>query len=371
MLVSTLLRGKARAPVVFGAGAVMAGTLTLTLPASAHQATVTAPANPFAGHRGYAAALLVSDIPGLAQLTDPNVVNPWGIAFGPTTPLWSSNNGAGTNTLYAGANGVNAVNQVPLVVKTPNGPTGVAFNDTSGFNVNGQGPAKFVFVNLAGQIMAWTFTPPAAPPTAATLMRSVKGGIFTGVAVAQTDRGPRLYVADAANDIVRVYNGRFQQIGATTDRSLPAPLTPYNVAVLNNRLFVTYALPPGVDRPGAKGAIDVFSLRGRLLRRLAVGGPLNGPWGMAIAPAQWGIFSGDLIVGNEDGGDLNAFDLTTGHFMGDLRTPEGLPIRYDGMWGLKFGNGTIGTTSSLIFAAGIDDYGHGIIGAITPVRGSD
>jgi uncharacterized protein (TIGR03118 family) len=363
----------ARGIVAVGAALALSGGLAVAVPAAAGQPARPAPAavtqSDSGEHEahGYAEVPLVSDITGLGAVTDAHTVNPWGIAFGPTTPLWVANNGTASSTLYAGANGTAPLAQLPLVVSTPPAPTGVVFNTTTKFVVNGA-PARFIFVTLGGQIAAWTFTPPATPPTSATVVKSKAGAVFTGAALAQTSRGARLYVADAAGGKVRVYNGAWHHVRTIRDRTMPAPLAPYNVAVLRDRLYVSYAVPEGVETSGPEGAIDVFTLRGHFLRRLVIGDPLSGPWGMVIAPERFGRFSGDLLVGNEDGGQINAFDVRTGHFEGGLATPDGTPIAHDGMWGLAFGNGVIGTPTTLIFAAGIGEYEHGLVGAITPVE---
>jgi uncharacterized protein (TIGR03118 family) len=376
-------RVRLRGAVALGAGLALAGALVATGPAGARpvvqpvvhtaaQTVVQAASHHEGGDAdrdGYAEVPLVSDIVGLGAITDPHVQNPWGLAFGPTTPLWVSNNGTATSTLYTGANGTDPVTQLGLVVSTPPEPTGVVFNPTTEFALPGGGaPARFIFVTEGGQIAAWTFTPPAAPPTSTTVVRTESGAAFTGVALAQTRFGARLYVADGAGGVVRVYDGAFQPVRTIRDSTVPAPLVPYNVAVLHHRLYVSYALPEGVESSGPEGAVDVFTLRGHLLRRLVTGDPLSGPWGMVIAPRHWGRFSGDLLVGNEDGGQINAFDRRTGRFEGMLSTPDGTPIAHDGMWGLAFGNGVIGTPRTLLFAAGIGEYEHGLVGAITPVE---
>jgi uncharacterized protein (TIGR03118 family) len=134
-------------------------------------------------------------------------------------------------------------------------------------------------------------------------------------------------------------------------------------------VYVSYALPPDAENsPGPRGAVDVYSEGGRLLRRLITGGVLDGPWGMALAPEHWGRFGGALLVGNEDGGRINAFDPRSGHFRGTLRDAQGNPIGEDGLWGIAFGNGVIGTPNQLVVAIGPDEYQHGLIELVTPVR---
>ncbi|MFL6139564.1 MAG: TIGR03118 family protein [Frankiaceae bacterium] len=373
----------ARSTVAIGAALALAGGLAAAVPALAGQPAGPASAavaltDRHAGsdsgeheRHGYAEVPLVSDITGLGAVTDAHSVNPWGIAFGPTTPLWVADNGTSSSTLYAGANGSDPLSQLGLVVSTPPQPTGVVFNPTTSFKLPDGTPSRFVFVTLGGQIAAWTVMPSAPPPTSATVVKVKRGAVLTGAALARTGHGARLYVADQAGNEVRVYDGAWHQVRTIRDRTMPAPLAPYNVAVLRDRLYVSYSVPEGVDSSGPEGAVDVFTLRGHFLRRLVIGDPLSGPWGMVVAPERFGRFSGDLLVGNEDGGRINAFDVRTGHFEGALSTPDGTPIAHDGMWGLAFGNGTIGTPTTLIFAAGIGEYGHGLVGAISAVESQD
>jgi uncharacterized protein (TIGR03118 family) len=316
---------------------------------------------------------LVSDIPHLGQLTDPNVKNPWGIALGPSTPLWVANNDTSVATVYAGANGQQKVSKVPLTVKIPQGSTGQVFNSRAGADpqsfvvrTGGQtGPAAFLFDSLGGQVAGWTASNP--PGASAQIKRTVPGAVYTGLAMATVNGHDRLFAADGGpNARVDVYDSAFGRIGSFTDLTLKKRgLAPYNVAALGGKLYVSFAPPPG-SMATPLGAIDVFSTTGQLLKRLVVGGALDGPWGMVIAPAHWGSFGGDLLVGNEDGGQIHAYNPATGAFKGTIKNAAGHPFARDGLWGLSFGNGVFGTSNSLIFVAGIDEYEHGLIGILTP-----
>jgi uncharacterized protein (TIGR03118 family) len=312
---------------------------------------------------------LVTDVPGRgAPTVDPHVVNPWGVSFGPSTPLWTSNNGDGTSTLFSGANATTpTVTPVPLVVTIPGNaaspkgqPTGTVFNSTTAFPMPDGTQSRFLFDDLLGQISAW-----APGSTQAQVVAKVPGASFTGLTLAVTKKGPRLYAADEGTGVVRIFDGSFREIGQLPRTGLPAGLMPYNVQVLGDRLYVSYEPPDGSTSP-IRGAVDLFKLNGHFLRHLVVGGPLSGPWGLALAPRHWGEFSRDLLVGNEDGGRINAFNPRTGRFQGTIRDRSGMPIAHDGTWGLAFGNGVIGTPNTLIFVAGVDEYQHGLIGAITP-----
>lgn len=322
-----------------------------------------------AGNTAFVKTVVVADQPGIAPVTDPDLVNPWGIAFGPTatpTPLWTANNGTATSTLYS-------TNPAPaklgLTVTTPQAPTGVVFNDTDQFTLPDGSASRFLFDTLGGQLAAWPAPVPGRPPaTAAIPVVSVDGAVFTGLALAHTPRGPRLYAADATST-VRVYNGRWRQIATLSDPKLPAGLTPYNVAVLAGKVYVSYAPPPPLeDTAKVHGAIDVYDLHHKLIKRLVTGRVLNGPWGMAIAPANWGSFGGALLVGNEDGGQIHAYDPKTGALLGMVRDGKGNSVGSDGLWGIAFGNGVIGTPNDLVIVAGTDEYRHGVVALVRPAQ---
>ena len=360
---SLLIRGR------WWAAAVAAVTAAaLAVPASA----VGAATGAATGARGaFAQTNLVSDVPGMATLTDPLVSNPWGLSLGPTTPLWVTNNNTNTATLYQGANGKQPISKVALTVKLSPGPTGTVFNfraasNPKDFVVGAKGkstPSLFMFDSLAGNLIGWSLNLP--PVTKSHNVQHVPGAVYTGLAEATTKQGGRLFAANASMGTVDEFNAKFKKVASFGDPSLPKNVTPYNVALLGGKLYVTFAPPPGTSK-GLQGAIDVFSLSGHMLRRLVTGGPLFAPWGMVIAPRPWGGFGGDLLVGNVDNGRINAFNPTTGKFQGTLRDKNGKAIVNSGLWGLAFGNGVIGTPRTLLFSAGIDEYSHGLVGLIRP-----
>ena len=309
------------------------------------------------GDRGsYVETPIVSDQPGVAPVTDPNLINPWGISFGPNTPLWVANNGTSTSTLYSTNP---AAAKLPLVVSTQPGPTGTVFNDTTEFRLPDGSASNFLFDSLSGQLSAW------GGGTQTTTTASVSGTAFTGLALAHTHAGPRLYAADALTTNVLVYNGKWQLEDVLKDRKLPAGLTTYNVAAIGDHIYVSYALPPGVESK-VQGAIDVFGFNGRLERRLVTGGVLDGPWGMVVAPHTWGRFADALLVGNEEGGQINAFSPRSGRFLGRVEDAHGRQIGQDGLWGMAFGNGVIGTPNDLVISMGIDEYKHGLVELVHP-----
>jgi uncharacterized protein (TIGR03118 family) len=325
---------------------------------------------------------LVSDIPGLAAATDVNLQNPWGIAASATSPLWIANNRTGVATLYNGA-GV----ATPLVVTVaptfggagPAAPTGQVFNGTASFELTPGNPARFIFATEDGTISGWN---PAVSPTTAILQvdKSPSGDIYKGLAIGNNGERDLLYAANFHHGDVDVFDNTFASIalaGSFTDPNLPAGYAPFNVQTMGGQLFVTYALQDAGgedDVPGpGHGFVDVFDLNGSLVRRLISGGQLNSPWGLAVAPAGFGEFGGDLLVGNFGDGKINAFDPATGDFHGTLSNSTGDPLVNLGLWGLRFGNGgNGGAMNALFFTAGIpgpdgEVEDHGLFGKIETV----
>jgi uncharacterized protein (TIGR03118 family) len=319
---------------------------------------------------------LVSDLPGTAQLTDSDVVNPWGLAFSPTSPAWVANNGTGKATLYRGFVDGSPIAKVPLVVSIPGGaPTGQVFNPTPGFVVSSgtsSGPALFIFDSEAGLVTGWNpGVPPPPPSTQAQVGASVPDAIYKGLAIASTTDGTFLYAANFHQGRIDVFDSSFNLVhlsGSFQDPEIPPGFAPFNVQALGGLLYVTYAKQDAAredDVAGpALGFVDVYSTSGQLLRHLIEHGQLNAPWGLVLAPAGFGRFSGALLVGNFGDGRINAYDPTTGEFLGRLRREDNSPVQIDGLWALRFGNGVIGNPTTLLFTAGIDDEAHGLFGAI-------
>jgi uncharacterized protein (TIGR03118 family) len=347
------------------------GALTVAVAAGALAAPAGAKNNKFTQTN------LVSDIPGMALVTDSNLVNAWGLSAGPTTPIWVSDNGSDLSTLYAGGTG--GVTIVPLVVSIPDGaPTGTVFNPGGGFVVSDDagdsGTARFLFDSEAGDIIGWSpAVPPPAPSMQAQRKMHVPGAEFKGMTLASNDSGTFLYAADFVGKKIDVWDSNWTQIndpGAFQDPEIPASWGPFNVQELNGNIYVAYAKvgPTGDEVQGSgKGAVDVYDLSGNLLQRLIPrNGRLNAPWGLAIAPSDWPAFPGALLVGNFGGGLINAYDATSGAFLGSLRDADHNLIKIDGLWGLRFGNGTFGTPESLIFSAGPNDENDGLLGVIEP-----
>jgi len=323
----------------------------------------------------YLATDLVSDQPGVARVTDPTLINAWGISLGPTTPFWVSSAGGDLSEVYAGDVNGSAIAQ-PLKVTIPGGsPTGQIFNGTSDFSVtNGtdSAPALFIFAGEDGVVTGWS---PTVPPstTAQTAFTATDGSIYKGIALANNGTANLLYLADFHNNQIDVLDKDFHLVTLTgnfTDPNLPAGYAPFNVAAINGKLLVAYAKQDAAAEDEVAGAgfgfVDVFNLDGSFDHRLVSRGALNAPWAMVTAPASFGDFGGDLLVGNFGDGKINAYDPTSGAFQGTLSSSPGHPIVIDGLWGLAFGNGVAaGDATTLYYAAGPDDETHGLFGKIT------
>jgi uncharacterized protein (TIGR03118 family) len=311
---------------------------------------------------------LVSNQVKWATHIDPLQVNGWGLVYGPGGPFWVSDNGSGWSTLYDGA-GVEKGLKVEIGTATGGGvgsPTGIVFNGTSDFKVNGQS-SVFIFATLDGTIAAWA---PGFDRNNATIMAnaSVSGTVYTGLAISNNASGNFLYAADVANGKVDMYDTSFTLKGSFTDPGVPAGFTPFGIADINGQVFVAFADSAG----GPGGVIDIFNEQGKLQGPFATGRPLNQPWGFAVAPANFGPLSNTLLISNNtDHGTINAFSLKQGEvgkFVGTVRDADGRKIHIDQLWGIMFGGGSAnnGATNELFFTAGPANNLAGTFGKIAP-----
>jgi uncharacterized protein (TIGR03118 family) len=319
---------------------------------------------------------LVSDIAGMAEKTDTNLVNPWGIAASPTSPFWVADNHKGVSTLYDG-NGV-ASSLVVTIPPAPGGtppgaPTGVIFNSSTNFQISPGVVSRFIFATEDGAIVGWN----SGSTGVVKVDNSASGAVYKGLGTGTRAGSNYLYAANFFAGTIDVID---QNYGTTTlpasflDPTLPAGFAPFNVQNLGGQLYVTYAKQDASkhdDVPGAgNGFVNIFDTSGNLLRRLISNGALNSPWGLAIAPTNFGPFSGALLVGNFGNGKINAYDAATGTQLGSLQDPSGNPIQIQGLWGLTVGNGgNGGDIRTLYFAAGIPGTNsiedHGLFGSIS------
>ncbi|GAA4192331.1 TIGR03118 family protein [Streptosporangium oxazolinicum] len=319
----------------------------------------------------FAVTNLVSDVSGRAAVTDPTLVNPWGLAMGKT--LWVSAAGTGLATVYSG--GAGTVKQEKTQVRVPGGrPTGQVVNMGEEFVVKGpggSGPATFIFASPSGAITGWNAE---ADPDDAIISAFVKGADFKGLALAQTNRGAMLLAADFAHNRVHVFDGDFDRISfgrrAFQDPGLPEDYAPFNVEVVGNSILVAYAKrDPATGKSVAgrgKGFVSQFNGSGRFVGRFAARGALNAPWAMTLAPKGFGAHSGALLVGNFGDGRINAYNPRNGRPLGPLRSSDGKAITLSGLWDLERGTETVGGTNSLWFSAGSDGGTHGLLGLIRP-----
>ena len=329
----------------------------------------------------YVATNLVSDLPAMNTLyatsnADPHLVNAWGVAFNPKAFVWVADSGTSTSTLYDGSGAPQS-----LVVSIPPGvagnamPTGIVFNSHQDFMVteNGtSGASAFIFAGQAGTLSGWS---PGVDQTHAVTVfdGGGTGTVYTGLALASQGGSDFLYAADFHHATVDMFDANFAKVGAASsfaDPALPAGYAPYGVQAIGGQIYVSYALQDGAATaavPGAgQGAVDIFDTSGKLVTRLIPpGSALNAPWGMAMAPANFGPFSNALLVANVGDGKINAFNPTTGAMMGTLSAADGNPIAIDGLHGIAFGNGLADQpTHTLFFAAGPGGGAHGVYGRI-------
>lgn len=314
-----------------------------------------------AANAQYRVSNLVSNQKETARFVDPLVVNAWGLAFATGSPFWVNDNGTGFSTLYD-ANGT----KVPLNVsiptaggKGPGQPTGIVANWSTGFKVKGS-PAIFIFATLDGTISGWN---PAVNPNTAIVEVTTPGASFTGLAISANATENFLFAADNANNKVDIYDQNFKFVKSFTDPTIPTGFAPYGIQDFGGLVYVTFAGPGNT----VGGVVDIFGEDGTFLKQLTTAKELNQPWGLAIAPSNFGPLSNTLLVGNNvAAGVINAFNAVTGQFVGTLTDVNGEDIRINQLWGIEFGGGASanGATNQLFFTAGPDNYANGLFGVI-------
>jgi len=312
---------------------------------------------------------LVSDMAGVANNTDPNLINPWGISFFPGQPFWVADNKSGFSTLY-NASGV-AQAPSPVLIPAPPGdastatPTGTVINQTSGFKVNGF-PSQFLFDTEDGTISGWYLSGNAI----LVVNRASTGAVYTGLAMITNSTGSFLLANNFNSGQVEVFDSNFNLTaltGSFTDPTLPAGYAPWGIQTVGSQVFVSYALQNASKNGAVAGAgngyVSIFDVNGNFVSRFASTGTLNAPWGMVQAPASFGSFGNNMLIGNFGDGTINAFD-TKGNFLGQLEDTTGAVITNGALWALVFGAGGTGDPNTLYFTAGFADGGHGLFGSL-------
>ena len=371
-LASTRYRTSA-APIL--AASLMSASLAHAAPVDTKGVPIIAPGS------AYIQTNQISDVQGLALVRDTLLVNPWGITVRGTSPFWVANSETSTSRLYRGTSTL-IVNPGLSGITVPGGlPTGAVGNSTSDFVVTSgmaSGAANFIFASITGNIVGWNPNVPAAGSTQGVIMASHPGHVMTGLATGNNGSN-KLYGADFANDHIDVFNATY---GLTTvsgnfnDATIPAGYAPYNIQNLGGLLYVAYAKVGANGRAEngvGKGYVRRFNTDGVRDLTFAINtGALDAPWGLAIAPASFGIFSNALLVGNNsDDGTIHAYNPTTGAFLGTLQDEGGVALKIDQLWGLIKGNGVDGGDANTVyFTAGIGHEDHGLLGSLKPTTAS-
>ena len=374
------LAGGRRWPAAVTMFVVAVGLIAVAAPAGAAAKRATA-------KNSFAQTNLIANNASLRpKLVDKNLTNAWGLASSPMSPFWVSDNNTGFATVYSG--GVNGSPvSLALTVPVPGGnPTGQVFNPSSAFPVGGPQGGSAVFIvatdsigatQSPGEIAAWN------GGAAFVVEDSPKGGpggktpakaVLKGIALSTAPKaGPELFAADVANAKVDVFDRDFHPVNTSTefkDPKIPAGYAPFDVQQLGSQIYVTYVKQNSAKTDGVSGKglgfVDVYTVNGQLVKHLVAHGPLDEPWGLAIAPTGFGPFAGDLLVGNLGNGWINVFNPKTGEYLGPLRTTSGSPIAINGLWGLRVGNSTFGGSSSLVFSAGPNGQMNGLVGILKP-----
>ena len=362
---------------VIALSAVVCATALVAAPQDSAQSAAASSSKTYTVHN------LVSDGFVPADHTDADLVNGWGIAASPTSPTWVADNGTGKSTIYDGNGtklGLVVTIPPPPSGTPPSAPTGMVASTGNDFVVTKgtvSGASRFIWATENGTIAGWS---PAVDATNAIIAvdNSASGAIYKGLALSGTGAGRFLYATDFHHNRVAVFDGSFHPVttaGGFVDPKLPNHYAPFGIQNILGNLYVTYAKQDDDAEDDVKGEgfgfVSVFDANGNFIRRFASRGTLNAPWGVALAPADFGKFSNALLVGNFGDGRINAYDLASREFLGQLKKGPGDFVEIDGLWGIAFGNGVASQrTNWLFFAAGPGDEAHGLYGRIEAVAGS-
>jgi uncharacterized protein (TIGR03118 family) len=336
-------------------------TPLLLLPAFAHAQTTN----------GYTQSNLISDGSVQARQTDPNLINPWGVAIGQQTPFWINAAGSGLSEVYDSGPNKQFVVTIPAAAgSTKTGsPAGIAFNPSpTDFVLKQGGAATFLFDSLDGTIAAWN----ASLANAQTVVdNSTSGAVYTGLAIENSGTSSFALAANFGGNKIDVFDTKFapaNRAGTFVDPNIPQGFAPFNVHILNDQVYVMYASQTPNAVPPTSGAglgfVSVFDVNGNFLKRAISGGNLNAPWGIALAPTTFGKFGGALLVGNFGDGTINAYDPGSFVFKGQLQDATGKTLVNDRLWEIIFGQNGTGDPNTLYFSAGVNDEKGGLFGAI-------
>jgi uncharacterized protein (TIGR03118 family) len=317
----------------------------------------------FASAQSYHLTKLVSNVKG-ATHTDTQLVNAWGLAYGPGAPFWVADAATGLSTLYDGSG-----NKQSLVVTIPTAsgsgkgsPTGIVYNSSTEFQIE-TWTSAFLFATLDGTISGWSHFEPKNALIGVN--NSGSHTSYTGLAITSKSSGNRIFAADNANNKVDVYDGSFNFVTSFTDHTIPAGFSVFGIQDIKGKVYVSYAANNG----SAGGYIDIFTEKGVFVKRFTSGAPLNQPWGFALAPATgFGPLSNTLLIANNTpASTISGFNLTTGKFVATVKDAKGNPIKIDQLWGIEFGGGSTsnGAKTTLFFAAGPKNFTQGLFGTIT------
>jgi uncharacterized protein (TIGR03118 family) len=333
----------------------------------------------------YTQTNLVSDQSGVAAVTDPNLVNPWGLTRSATSPWWVANNNSGTSTLYTGAGAIipingNGIVTVPPPKNSPAGtvsaPTGIVFNGSAtDFLVGPAAPAHFIFVTEDGTISGWNSGAAAILVVDNSDGGSPKGAVYKGATTALLNGKVFLYVTNFRSGKVEVYDNTFKRVNISEelfdDDAIPRDFAPFNIQNIGGTLFVTYAKQDAAKHDDVAGEglgfVELYQPDGQHIGHLQHGPWLNAPWGVVWTPRDFGVFSNSILVGNFGSGWVAAYNGFTHEFLGFVQNPDNSILTIDGLWSLTFGNGgSAGPATTLFFSAGPDGETHGLFGTLTP-----
>jgi uncharacterized protein (TIGR03118 family) len=311
----------------------------------------------------YTGTILDTNLNGKGKQTDPLLVNAWGLAYAPGGPFWISDEGTGWSTLYDASGNKQSLE---VIVPKANGtgfgtPTGMVYQGSSEFQID-TWPSEFIFATLDGSIQGWSHFDPST--TLVAVDNSGSNASYTGLAVTSKSSGNNLYAANFNTGLVEMYDGNFNLVKTFTDSQVPKGFVPFGIQDIGGQLYVAFAAANG----GPGGVIDQFTEQGAFVKHVATGTKLNQPWGIAMAPSNFGPLSNTLLVANNTNtGTIVGFNPSTGAFVGTVSIGN-KPVVINQLWGIEFGGGNLsdGQTNQLFLTAGPSNNTVGAFAVIQP-----